>query len=177
MTRSHSGFTLIELMIAVVVICILLVLGLPSFQGMMRSTRVATQTNDFIGAVNLARAEAIRNNINAGICPAVAPAPAVAACGTDWNQGWVVFADLNNNGTVDAPTEVIRRINASTDLTLVTNPAGTGTIIFNPRGMSTAPADVTFVQTLNKCESGFMGNRTFKLLQVGQLTVSKGTCP
>lgn len=179
MSKTQSGFTLIELMIVVVVIVVLVAMGLPSFQGMMRSSRIATQTNNFIGGVNLARGEAIRNNAPSGICAASGLPLATATCGTNWNNGWIVFDDVDNSGTFTPGDVIIRRFSASTDLGIATNPAGgPGTLIFNPRGMYNGPAQVAFHQAPNSCPSGMAeGVRDFTLLTVGQLLINKTNCP
>ena len=60
MRRGSTGFTLIELLIIVVIIGISLSLALPGFQGMIQRNRMATQVNDFLLAINMARSEAMR---------------------------------------------------------------------------------------------------------------------
>ena len=58
---GHSrGFTLIELMVTLTVMAILLSIAAPSFTSLMAANRMSTQTNEFIGALNLARSEAVR---------------------------------------------------------------------------------------------------------------------
>jgi type IV fimbrial biogenesis protein FimT len=60
MMNRAAGFTLIELLIVIVVIGISLSLAVPSFQGMVARNTMATQVNDFLLAINLARSEAMR---------------------------------------------------------------------------------------------------------------------
>ena len=50
---QQSGFTLMELIITVAIAAIVLAIGVPSFQEMMRSNRLATQTNELVAAMNL----------------------------------------------------------------------------------------------------------------------------
>ena len=58
MRKRNSGFSLIELMIALVILSISFGLAVPGFKGMMARNRVATQTNELLLAINLARSEA-----------------------------------------------------------------------------------------------------------------------
>lgn len=60
MRNRNAGFTLIELLIVIVVVGISLSLAVPSFQGMVARNTMATQVNDLLLAINLARSEAMR---------------------------------------------------------------------------------------------------------------------
>ena len=55
-----AGFTLIEMLVVLVVLGIGISLAVPSFQGMLARNRIATQTNDLLLAISLARSEASR---------------------------------------------------------------------------------------------------------------------
>jgi type IV fimbrial biogenesis protein FimT len=85
------GFTLIELMISVAMLAVLLSLAAPSFARMLASNRMATQTNEFTAALNLARLEAVRRGHSV----------AIRADGGDltFQGGWKVFTDVNDDGT------------------------------------------------------------------------------
>src|SRR5690554_5417112 len=67
--KSQRGVTLIELMVTLAVFAIGAAVAYPSFTSVIRSNRVATSTNNFIGAFNLARSEAIRSNRGGAVCP------------------------------------------------------------------------------------------------------------
>lgn len=60
MQKSNKGVTLIELLIVIVITAIVFSAAIPAFNGMIGRNRVATQTNDMLVAVNLARSEALR---------------------------------------------------------------------------------------------------------------------
>ena len=68
MRKQHSGFTLVELILTLVVASIVLTLGVPSFQGIMERNDLAVQVNDFISSLNYARSEAIKRKQNVVIC-------------------------------------------------------------------------------------------------------------
>jgi type IV fimbrial biogenesis protein FimT len=95
--NRQKGFTLIEMMATIGVATVLLAVATPSFLQMNRNNRIITYTNDFVGTVNLARAEAIRRGAPVKICPS----DDAASCSDDWNTGWIVFADRNADGTRD----------------------------------------------------------------------------
>ena len=62
--KKHNGFTLIELLITLTIAAILLSIGVPSFQYVIQSNRVSTQTNELVTALSVARTEAVRRNLS-----------------------------------------------------------------------------------------------------------------
>ena len=89
------GFTLIELMVTLTVLAIVLSLAAPSFASLLASNRMATQTNELIGALNLARSEAVRRS---------QPVTLLAA-NANYSKGWKVFPDANGNGAAASATD------------------------------------------------------------------------
>lgn len=127
--RRMKGFTLLELMVTIAIAAILLSLALPSFQGVIRSNRVSTATNELLASLSLARSEAIRNTRGAGICASADG----ASCGTDWNSGWLVWSDTDGDGAVDAGETVVRYTQGKASTTIT----GTAsTLAFDQRGRS-----------------------------------------
>lgn len=58
----NSGFTLLELMVTLLVLAILLMVAIPSFQDIFKRNAIAGQNNEMIALIHLARNEAIRRN-------------------------------------------------------------------------------------------------------------------
>lgn len=56
------GFTLVELLIAMVIAAILLMLALPTYTEFMRNTRIRSTADSLAGGMRLAQAEAVRRN-------------------------------------------------------------------------------------------------------------------
>lgn len=102
MNRSR-GFTLTELIITVAIVAIVLAIGIPSFQGMMRNNRVAAHTNEFLSSLNLARSEAIKRGWRVVLCPG----NATTGCAGWGGNEWMVFvdADANGNDILDEATD------------------------------------------------------------------------
>lgn len=99
MKRSR-GFTLIELMITLVLAAIILTLAVPGFQDIIRNNRAATQSNELISALGLARSEAVKRGARVSLCPSTNQTNCTG--GTDWSVGWIVFLDTAANDG-DAP--------------------------------------------------------------------------
>ena len=100
--RSLSrGFTLIELMVTISIGAILMSLGVPMMRNLIERNAVSGQVNSFVGAVQLARSEAIKRGIQVVVCRSAnaetSNTPTCAASGTGWESGWIVFADRNTN--------------------------------------------------------------------------------
>lgn len=87
------GFTLIELMIALVIAVILLTVGIPSFRDLMIRSRLSGQVQEFYGTINFARSEAIKRGNFVSICKSADG----SQCGGNWSDGWIVFANNDND--------------------------------------------------------------------------------
>ena len=96
--RDSKGFTLIELLIVLVISAILLLLAIPSFSGLIRTSHLTTQSHNFITAAHFARNEAIKRNERVLICARLLETCSDVA---GWEDGWIVFIDGNSNSEVD----------------------------------------------------------------------------
>lgn len=66
--RRHSeGFTLIELMIAISLLAILMLLGMPAFSSYLQNAKLRSAAENFYAGVQMARAEAVRRNASVQI--------------------------------------------------------------------------------------------------------------
>lgn len=62
------GFTLIELIIAMAIAVILVLIAVPSFRKITLSNKLTTTAGNIVGAVNLARMEAVKRNSSTQLC-------------------------------------------------------------------------------------------------------------
>jgi len=95
-----AGFTLPELLIVLAIAGVLLAAGMPSLRTYTQNQQLATTANAFLGALNLARSEAIRRGSRVDLAP---------RDGVTWENGWVVFANKPGDGNLqfDAGDELI----------------------------------------------------------------------
>ena len=99
---AARGFTLIELMFVVAIAAIFMTLGVPQMTEFVADQRVRTATSDIAGEIAFARAKAIEASRRVYI----------EKLGASWNNGWRVYADLDNNGAYTAganPPEELKR--------------------------------------------------------------------
>jgi type IV fimbrial biogenesis protein FimT len=126
-------------MITITVLGLLLGLGVPSFINVTRNNRLATQANELVTALSLARSEANKRGLPVSVCASSSG----AECDGEWTDGWIVFVDTPspNIGVVDGPDEVLSispRLFDGFSLS-ETNPnvdvAVTGFVVFLPSGL------------------------------------------
>ena len=101
--KRHTGFTLIELIVTLVVATILMTLAVPNFRDFLLNNRLTTTANEFTAAANLARSEAIKRGRNATVCVSSTSMNAAPGCtaGTDWGVGWLVWVDADGDTNMD----------------------------------------------------------------------------
>lgn len=80
--KEQRGFTLIELMVSLSILAILVMIGLPSFNDLVLSTRVKNAASDIYASLILARSESIKRGSNVTVTPV----------GGSWVNGWQVAA-------------------------------------------------------------------------------------
>lgn len=108
---SEAGYTLTELLVVIAIIAILGSLGVSSYKSVTTQDRIASETNDLNGDIQLARSAAIKQGVNVTICAAVtatatsaANAPSCSGSATGWNAGWIIFTDVNGTNGVSNQT-------------------------------------------------------------------------
>lgn len=167
---GQRGFSLVELMITVAVLAVLLAIGLPNFQNSMRSNRIATASNELIAALNLTRSEAIRNTRGGAMCPSTSG----AACdGSNWSQGWIVWADTNGDGALDSGEEILRIREGLESLSFS---GSTGVIAFDSRGRRRSTSAIAITFQPSDCPSGRGLRRTLNVNAIGQVNMEKQAC-
>jgi len=103
----HKGYTLVELLVTLSLVTTLLAWAVPTFSDVIHSVRVNAGTQALANSLALARSEAVKRNVRVVMCKSAHG----VACepGAGWEQGWIVFHDLNNNGVVDTGEYVLHR--------------------------------------------------------------------
>jgi type IV fimbrial biogenesis protein FimT len=154
---KQSGATLLELMVVLAVSAILLGIGVPSFVGLANSSRLTSATNELVSSLHLARSEAIKRNSRVVLCTSTM-GTSCAASGS-WQQGWLVFHDVNNNVVLDAgETMILARHAHQAGLLLTGNTHVTKYISYSPSGAAKLISGAFQAGTLTLCnESAVSG--------------------
>lgn len=102
----HAGFTLFEALIALTIIVLVASLAVPLIRNVLLSNRMVTQVNTVIADLALARSEAIKRGTYVTLCQSSSGAGCTGA--STWHEGYIVFADPNENHKVDAGETIVR---------------------------------------------------------------------
>lgn len=158
-----GGFTLIEMMTAIMVLAILVTLAVPSFNNAALSGKLTGFANDLVASAQLARSEAIKRNATVTMCRSTDGATCAGSGG--WESGWILLRG----------TEVLQHHQAlPTEFRIV---QGTfGAITFPAQVVGVTPA------TFKVCRASPVGSqeRTVRITSTGTTSVARtetATCP
>lgn len=170
-SRNLQGFTLIEMMVVLALLAIFATIGIPAYENITTTNRMAAEMNEIVRDIQFARSTAIETGTQTDICPAnaaIASAtdPAcLATTSTNWSNGWSVYA----YGTTH-----VYRIHAAIQDYLSSNTQGP--ISFNRNGFTTQAA--TIQMTLNNAQNNTNDRNCLTLTTVGNLSTQSGSnCP
>lgn len=104
--KSH-GLTLIELLASITILCIILALGIPSFNKQISATRTKTATLALLDAIETTRATAVFQNRQV----------ILKATNKKWHEGWTLFIDKNSDDTLDSGDEILQ-VNTGLDVVI-----------------------------------------------------------
>lgn len=107
---QNSGLTIIELLVTLTVLGTLITIGVPQYQRMIETNRIAGSINSLAGDLKLARSEAAKRKQTITVCAS----DNGTVCNTpNWDQGWIVFNDTDGNNARNG-AETRFAINAGT---------------------------------------------------------------
>lgn len=128
LSRTPSGFTLVELMVTIAVMAVLLAIAVPTFNDATLGGKLSSYANNFVASSHLARSEAIKRNAAVTLCVST---NGTSCASGGWEQGWIVLAG----------STVVQRQQA-----LPTGMKATGSVAslsFQPSGVGATSATVT----------------------------------
>jgi len=145
---NASGFTTMEVLVCLAIVAILAGLAAPSFRDFVNEQRLASTMGQLTNDLNFARSEAIKRNARVLLC-ARKPGATTCANTPDWQNGWLVCYDANNDDECDAsaaqdpnPVRVANLLGAQLSLS-----GSNGVVRFNPIGSSGAVSTLTLTGT------------------------------
>ena len=189
---AQTGFTLLELLMTIAIAAIVATLGIPSFQYVTNSNRVAGEVNGLLGDLQFARAEAIKEGQPVTVCLSKGGVTCDTT-GNAWNSGWIVYSNPAGTGanTTNPAAGSILRIQStftSTD-TFLAAPAfsaitynregyaigvGNGTLISLHIPTATAAQSAAWTRCLSVSVSGLTQTAKFNQVIYGVGTATPG---
>lgn len=121
---SAIGFTLIELMVTLAILSLLIVVAVPSFSDLRRNSELSGVANNFISALNTARTEGMKRNMNSIVAPVNGD--------NDWSKGWLVFVDVDRSGIYSTGDLIVLQVEAPPSYISVSAGSGSGTAAESP---------------------------------------------
>ena len=103
---ANKGFTLLELLTSLAIICIILTVGLPAFSNVLENSTRKDTIYQLIGMLNFARDTAVSSSTNVVICPTENG----TTCNStrDWSEKLLVFVDSNKNHELDEEETLLK---------------------------------------------------------------------
>jgi type IV fimbrial biogenesis protein FimT len=172
------GFTIVELMVAMLVLAILLAMAVPSFRDATLSSRLTGYANDLVASVQIARSEAIKRNARVTLCASTNGTSCAADVG--WEVGWIVLAprqevvpaaDPDDPPTVVTVMDVVQRHEPLASEFLFSEAGGATEIDFPPTVVGVTPA------TFTVCRAQPVGSqeRVVTIISSGAASVARTT--
>lgn len=164
---------MLELVITMTVAAILMALAVPSYRYVTSTNRIAAEVNGLLGDMQFARAEAITEGQTVTVC--VSSNGTSCSGATNWQNGWIVFSDVNGDHIFNNASDARLRVQATftgTDTFIANN--GVSYVMFNREGFATGAgiANGTLI-TLHSTPVNNDATRCLAVTLVGLLTVQR----
>jgi type IV fimbrial biogenesis protein FimT len=129
-----GGFTALELITTMAIVSILMATAVPALKNYSWNLRMKTAMEMLQTDLNLARRRAISLNAQTVACPATGTAECAES--PDWQDGWIVFVDLNGDRQKQN-TEPLLKQTGEMEFLSITSSNSRKNVRFYPNG--TAP--------------------------------------
>lgn len=162
------GFSLIELMVVIAILGISAALAGPPLTQWMQANRVTSGANNLLADIQYARSEAIRNNRDVHLAPAI----------NDYADGWNIFT-VTSSGARDALLKVNRGLPRQ-NLKMTSNIAALPIIfrsdgsMYNTGGVATVTLTVGDVDPNRGC-TGIAGRKSCAVREVNVSPTGRAT--
>lgn len=173
---TGAGSTLVEALVALVLLALLTGLAAPSLKGMRQRQELRGVAETFWNSLMLARAEALARQQRVTVC-ALSAAGDCDATGP-WQRGWLVFVDANRNGLREADEPLLQRQGAlPPGLMLTGNSTVRRVLGYAEEGRSVGLGGGFLAGTLTLCREGSSQGWAVVINAVGRPRLEAGDCP
>ncbi len=169
---EQTGFTLIELLVTMAIVSVLLGVAAPSFTNLIQGGTLTVGANELISSFRLARSEAVKRASRSVVCVSSDSMAGSPSCdgNADWADGWIVFADDNDNGDLDTGEDLIQAHEPlKYGMTITADPVFSDYVSFNELGSSTTLANSFSSGTITLSYAS--DSRTLSIMSNGRIKV------
>ncbi len=124
MKRLLCGFTLFELLIALLLVALIAGTAIPSFASSVARQRQRTEIDALFNAIHLARKASITRRKVVSLCPSIDNESCTPS--RDWSHGWLMFEnkDRDSPPRIDRGEPVLKRHIVADDVHISANRTG-----------------------------------------------------
>lgn len=163
-----SGFSLIELLVALCITAMLTLVAIPSFVDLMQRYSLRSAAWELFHSINSARATAIDRNTT------------ISLWNLDgrWDTGAEMFVDTNSNGSREQSEDILLVLGAKANLEITGNHWVSSYISYYPDGTARSASGAFQVGTLTICRAGEADGYALVLSIGGRLRIQQrqGNC-
>lgn len=130
LSTNKQGFTLVELMVTIAVSIILLLVVVPSFSGIIESSKERATRDSLVSSIFAAKQQAQSKRRTVYLCPTIDD----ISCANSWGGSWLAYEDQDDSDDLSAGDIIFSNVSSETDV-IRSNQLQ---IAFSPTGHSTA---------------------------------------
>lgn len=168
-----KGYSIIEIMVTIVIVATFAAMSIPTYNSFIKNNKASSLTRQLEASLLIARSTAVQRNIPVSICGINSSYNGcLSSSPTNWINGWMVFTDIDGDGTYDTGDgdTIIELFQTTSTLDYPVASAATGT--FTASGFVSSA--VTF--TINPAGCSGDNARTINLATTGRSSTTVLTC-
>lgn len=147
MSRKDAGLTLLEVLVALLVLGIVTTIAYPAYQSAWAKTRITKSQATLQNTITVSMRDAVVTRRTIVLCPSLDGN--TCTNGADWSHGWISFADLDKDRLRSPEEPIVVSLQRPEEGVRIIGSAGRPRLVFRVNG--TTPGTNT---TFTTCAAG-----------------------